>query len=309
MGITHGNSKWTDEKVEEIIKDRLEKGQSLKGIDVRKDFPGMYRYISRKHGKYMTYLKKLGYDIEKIKGNKWTDETVYNLIYTRIEEGKGIRAKDMKEEYPGAYSYISKKYKGWNSFLESRGVLVAREISQELIWTEKKVIDLIKGRIDKGKSVSAGVMTKEYRGAYDYIYRNHGPWNEYINSLELGIPKLKIKTKWARDKVDKLIRERIEKGESIRSSEIQKKYKGLYQYVRDNFGNWYDYLETLGIDTEEIRVKQWSDNRIEYLVRKRRTEGKSVRATDMYREFRGAYNYVLRNHGSWNKYVESIYNK
>lgn len=114
---------WTDEKIFNYIKARVEANLPINSLAVFNDNGYVYKIANKKFGSWNNTVKAAGFKpfSPKRKG-KWTKEKIINMIQDYYELGMPLNAGFVAKKYQPLYLAARKKFKSWDKALIASGI-------------------------------------------------------------------------------------------------------------------------------------------------------------------------------------------
>lgn len=113
---------WTNEKIFEYIKARVDKNLPINPLAVAEDNSYVYKTASKKFDGWNNAVKAAGFEPQKVeKKHKWTEEKIIQSIHEYHKAGKPLNASYMIEKNQQLYLAARKNFKSWNNALIAAG--------------------------------------------------------------------------------------------------------------------------------------------------------------------------------------------
>jgi hypothetical protein len=186
----------------------------------------------------------------------------------------------------------------WNEALDRAGIPVVERHER---WSRERVLGEIRELQASGVSLSYGVVVAlGKRQLIKAAERKFGGWAAAC-AVAVRTYEPLMET-WTRDRILAELRARHARGESVRSTEIQRELGGLATAARRHFGGWADTIRAAGIPKSALAPRnpptrvRWDDDRIRAAFRSARDKGDLLIGRSFPASLVQA---VHRRYGSW----------
>ncbi|MFC4025471.1 hypothetical protein ACFOUV_16920 [Oceanobacillus longus] len=183
-----GKNNWTEEKAIRVLKEIYEEKGAYSTSELQTVNSGLERFLrTRKDGvRDFCEKNKLSYVLKSPKKNRWTTEKAINIVkklHKQYKEPVGMKLLS-RTNYGGLYQWASKEYGSYKAFILNNGL--AEYTSYQNNWNDVKCFRLIKDQfIAKAGKIHPESIKKSFKGAYNYIYNEHGGFENFLNSYDL----------------------------------------------------------------------------------------------------------------------------
>lgn len=182
----------------------------------------------------------------------WNQQTVVAAILQRVKQGQSLCVTTARKGDKRLTCLICAAQAHWGTW---RNAIKAAGLNdQEILrtsnrhWTFAKIVDGIRKRYRKGKSLGFRVWSVEDQPLYVAVMK-------HIGSRELGIIAAGIdplfaggKFQWNNARIVKMIRLIHANGESLAPAYVNRVHKPVFLAARDYFGSWKIALAAAGFD-------------------------------------------------------------
>lgn len=247
---------WNADRVNENIKDRLERGLSLTPKDVIVEDGGLYNAGLRHYGSWSIALEANGIDYKEwykhnLQGS-WTEEAVRNYLNKRKREGLSLIQADVIKDDSTFVQISRRDYGTWGEILALIGEKEEdnRRRGSMGYWTKETVKAELEKRLGEGGSLQSEMLKTEDDLLYTRARKVYGSLGaallaigedlkDYPGVLDRG------KRKWTKELVVSELRTRREEGKTQQPIEARKEDSGLYLNALKYFGRWSKALDEL----------------------------------------------------------------
>ncbi|MGG0334776.1 hypothetical protein [Priestia aryabhattai] len=221
---------------------------------------------------------------------KWTPEMVRHEIRRFYKKGEELTPENVKGKYGKLYYAAIKHCGSWKSAVNGAGLVYENLVEQH--WTAEEVIKEIKNLHKKGEDLSTKTIQSKLKSLHDAGYRYFGSWKKACE--ELGI-EIKTNIKWNKEKILEEIKKFHERGESLHTRNVQRKYNPLLKAAKRYYNTWETAVSLAGFNYEEVKrngreegsklISQYAqlrDNNEDFIIEQREIIVKEIQA--LYKE-------------------------
>lgn len=177
--------KWSKAKVIQALKERQKSGLSMSIGAIRKDDCALNRVIDRYFGGYTKVKGEIG----GIETNKWTTEKIKQEIAIRCyQHGKSMRIEDARRDNAYLISVAEREFGSWRKAVKAALGFCYKEWDKNprTRWTKDLVLEKIKIRHKKGKSLTTKSVRKEDLDLLYAAIRKFGSWENALFMAQGG---------------------------------------------------------------------------------------------------------------------------
>lgn len=179
---------WTEEKaIKELLKIHEEIG-AFSTSDLMSRNSGLERFLRTKKGGVREFCdqKNLSHILQQAKVHSWTVEKakeVVKSLHKTYKEPVGQKLLT-KAGYGGLYQWACKQFNSYKDFIIQNGLI--DYTSYQNNWNDALCYRLIKDQfIIQGGVFNPEIIKRNFKGAYSYIYNQHGGFEEFLNTFDL----------------------------------------------------------------------------------------------------------------------------
>lgn len=177
---------WNKQRVIEEFEKYTNNNENLRESVLQNKNSALYKQIRIYFKNYKTFLTKIGYEYNNIRGKiEWTEEKINKEFEKYLNEGKDLKASSMNRENNALYSAIKRKFETYGAYLESMGFHY-NEVRGTIEWTNMKVkqdyLQLVKEY--NGILCFTGVSLKNNK-LYQQIRKRFKSYKNFLKDLGL----------------------------------------------------------------------------------------------------------------------------
>ncbi|MFJ8256753.1 hypothetical protein ACIQ4Z_05650 [Peribacillus asahii] len=261
-----GKNNWTDDKAIETLKKLYEEKGPFSTADLMSENSGLERYLRTKKDGVREFCEKedISYVLKKSKVHNWTTEKAKEVIkstYKKYKEPVGIKLLT-KAGFGGLYQWAGKQYGSYKEFIIKNGLTEYTNYQNN--WTDALCFRLIKDKfIESGGPFNPEILKKDFKGAYSYIYNQHGSFENFLNTFDLQ-DYVKINNTVY---TDEIIQTKIKEAYALLGNRVYSKwlhengFAGVAIYLTNKGeGSFISGAEKLGLSEYVIsRYTTWDD--------------------------------------------------
>lgn len=246
-GFPQKQGYWTEERITEMLYKRQEQGLGINVDAIRDEMGGAMIWVYRKYGSWNLFIEKIGL--------REQPEDILTDIRTRYENGQSLLLTDVRKEDRYLVRRIYYKYGKWENAV--RAVGIDYEQYKEQLLAEQKIDRIEKlhhtvlERYRQGKSMEAKNVKEEDKELYKEVMRLYGGFKKMYERM--GIQPKK-ETVWTKERILTAIKEKYERGESLRWKEVKADMPYMVTCAQQVYGKWmYAVMEATGITEEAYK--------------------------------------------------------
>ncbi|WP_436663565.1 hypothetical protein ACOALA_13565 [Alicyclobacillus acidoterrestris] len=186
---------WYRERVEAVIKDRVEKGLSVAPKDMIREDKGAYVAAWRTHGSWDRALIATGVSLDVYERAYHDEEAFSEFIREAYEAGADISDTTIKHYFFREHRSIVHKYKSWANFLESIGI--SPDEADRFSWAKGKLTEYLRQAQTLGIDVRA--LLKLDSRLYSAIDRHFGSLDAALAEIEYVSDATNRQRAWTRE--------------------------------------------------------------------------------------------------------------
>lgn len=259
---------WTPERVLQELRERNEKGLSMRTKDVVKEAVSLYDYARKYYGSWHLALEEIGVDVvathhRKIKEDRgfWTAEQVLLEIQKLKEQGENLDTTSVRKANGSLVSQSSIFFGGWYAALEASGLNPDdyRENKPKGYWTADTVGEEIRERAKLKLSIDPKDVAKEHSSIYYAAIRIYGSWYTAVDESGVSPDNYRVRNShgyWTAERVLKEIQTREERGKSLMPADIIRNDRKLYNYAKQFHGSYRTALVLSGYNDMDYYVNK-----------------------------------------------------
>ncbi len=248
--------KWTKELVQREIIALMEKGESLKAIDVKKDHPNLYRAACNLFDGYNKAVESIGFKYSDY-GKKvgWTKKEIQNEIKKLAKDKKPLNASWMAKNRSALYQAAKNKFGNWGNAVDSIGIDY-KKVRKLQKWDSDMLVNTIRKMYKDGEPLDAVYMRKHHQKLLSAGEGIFGNWKTTIMVCGIDYDKVRRKReKWNKKNVLEAILERKQRNLSLSYKRTYHENSGLVNAAMKNFGSWRAAVEAAGLNYEDYYKK------------------------------------------------------
>ena len=179
---------WTEEKAINVLIELYNKIGTFSTSELMSKNSGLERYLRTKKGGVRDFCEKndLSYVLKKASKNKWTTQKAINVVkelHKKYREPVGQKTLT-KGGYGGLYQWARNEYGSYKEFIIDNDLIEYTNYQNN--WNDALCYRLVKDQfIINGGAFNPEVLKKKYKGAYSYIYNQHGSFEDFLNTYDL----------------------------------------------------------------------------------------------------------------------------
>ncbi len=236
-------------------------------------------YVAERHfhGWYNA-LDKAGIDSAKFRMKKrWSRKKIANTVKDMYAAGEPLNNSYMEDCHNDLYSAANYHYKSWRMAVES-----ILEINYSLVMVRKAALPLSKKAIVKrikllhqeGARLNASNMfsNPEHRPIYiQASYKFKGGYDEALSLAGLDPLEIRLRrSPYTDEELKEMTYKMLKEGKNLSTVDVNSDNgnKKLYAAAQVRYDSWYDFLDSIGIDSSKYILRRDSKNGryvIEYL--------------------------------------------
>lgn len=185
---------------------------------------------------------------------KWTKKKIVEQIMERYLTGKSLKAGYIHTNHKALYKAGYRIFGSWKKAIEAANIDY-KEITSFEYWDQKKIIEKILERYQKGLHLSSLQVQKEYRALYVAACKHIGSWPKAIEKAGLNysqIRRTKPAISFSRKDIINQIQRWNNEGEPLNHQHISNKYPNFEAQARRRFGSWKEAIRVSGYNYEGI---------------------------------------------------------
>ncbi|GEO28061.1 hypothetical protein AAC03nite_38460 [Alicyclobacillus acidoterrestris] len=236
---------WYRQRVEAVIKDRVEKGLSVSPKDMIREDKGAYVAAWRTHGSWDRALIAAGVSLDVYERAYHDEEALAEFIREAYEAGADISDTTIKHYFYREHRSIVHKYKSWANFLESIGI--SPDEADRFTWAKGKLTEYLRQAQALGIDVRA--LLKLDSRLYAAIDRHFGSLDAALAEIEYVPDATNRQRAWTRELILETAAKALESG--ITLSALAKYDEGWRKAMAREFSGMKQFTEFLGLSVEE----------------------------------------------------------
>lgn len=295
--------RWSRARVKKELQGLYRQGKDLSWPTMRRTRPNLVWAASRLLGSWERAIRACGIPLERLRVHrKWTPRLLIEAIRHLRSRDLPLNAASVRAHDYGLMQAAVARWGTWGRALQAAGVDSGAARVRRL-WTNAAIIVAIR---KLGRVVGYREIRALDSGLHDAAMRHFGSWRAAVEAVGLDYPGRYRARKWPRERILEEIRKRFRKGLSIRSTEIQKEFRGLGAAGEREFGTWPRAVLAAGISYPKRGGGwKWPRERILREIRDRASRRSEVTDRAMKRAAGGLWWAGRREFGSWRAAVEA----
>lgn len=302
-----GKNNWTEEKATKALKILFEDNGPFSTSELMSKNSGLERYLRTKKGGVRSFCEKenISYVLKKAAVHYWNREKAVEIVKTVYKENKepvGLKLLT-KAGYGGLYQWAGKQYGSYKDFIIENGLTMFTNYQNN--WNDALCYRLIKEQFIKvGGPFNPEILKKEFKGAYAYIYNQHGSFENFLNTFDLQDYVEINNTIYTDELVCRKIKEAFTLyGDKIYSKWLHENgFGGVATYLtRKGEGSFIIGAEKLGLSNYVMsRYTAWDDDLVLDKIHEM-LEGKGeplISADFTHNNLTGMRDWIVKTHGS-----------
>ena len=261
-----GKNNWTEEKAIKELRKLYDEIGSFSTTDLMSRNSGLERYLRTKKGGVREFCKEndLSQILLKSKVNSWSNETAIKVVkslHGKYHESVGLKTLT-KGGYGGLYQWATKQFGSYKEFIIQNNL--TEYTNYQNSWDDALCYRLIKEQfISTGGAINPEILKKKYKGAYSYIYNQHGSFENFLNTFDLQ-DYVEINNTIYTDEIvkRKILEAYTLLGEKVYSKWLHENgFGGVATYItKKGEGSFLDGADLLGLkDYVMSRYTDWND--------------------------------------------------
>jgi len=302
--------KWTEEMVLREIALRMERGESLRAVDVNRDNQKLYRNARELFGSYIEAVESLGVDYADFGPalRRWKKEEIKSEIKRLFKAGKPLNAGWVGKNENALYLAAKKEYGSWDEALGSIGIDY-EEIRQRKKWSPDGVKERIREMYKAGDRLDAAYVLENDKRLFYAGHRLFGGWEKTVSAAGVDYEKVRVdrRKKWSRKMIVEKIRDMEKKGAKLNHAAAAQKDRNLVAAAMRHFGSWRAALEAAGINYKDVcgTTLNWTEDDVSGEIKRLNVDGADLVSTVMCRENSRLFRAGVARFGTWEKAVRA----
>lgn len=183
-----GKNNWTVEKAKKVLIKLFESNGLFSTSELMTINSGLERYLRTKQGGVRNFCEQEGisYVLKKPAVHNWTRLKAIEIVkevYREYKEPVGIKILT-KAGYGGLYQWVAKQYGSYKNFIIENSLEAFTNYQNN--WNDALCYRLVKEQFIKaGGPFNPEILKQDFKGAYAYIYNQHGSFENFLNTFDL----------------------------------------------------------------------------------------------------------------------------
>lgn len=293
---------WTRKRIIDEIRDLHRRGMPLNGQKMIRRMT-LYGHARRLFGSWENAIRASGLDYDEITLRRlWTKQAILLWIRTEWKARRDLRPGVTKKKHSGVFNAALREFGSWYGALRKAGIRSFPEVRLNR-WSKEKVIRTIRDLRQVPPCSGIAQTNHSLMCAAKYHF---GGWRPAVEAAGRACPSGVRPTKWTRDTILRIIKERCSRGLDSTSTS----FKDLGAFVRAasrQFSGWRNAVKAAGFSTRKLMATRyvWKRNEVLRVIRERDHAGLSNKVAQAERESPGLTRAGHILFGSWPRAVRA----
>jgi hypothetical protein len=213
-------------------------------------------------------------------------------IHKANAAGNSLQAKENKQLWKAARRFFD----SWANALRHAGIDPSEAMGKHGHWRPKEILRELRAAFRRGELRHGNGFHRKHTGLVFAAVRFFGSWHGALDAA--GVPPPEREPAWTYEKVKTRIQERLDRGLSIRSTEVFREEPGFYVGARKLFGKpWSGLVQELGFQYTGYR--RWSKEAIVKEIHRLHQAGHELHGTAIRRIAHPLLVASRAHYGSW----------
>ncbi|MFO8061338.1 MAG: hypothetical protein R6U31_00255 [bacterium] len=239
---------WTKEKIIEEIHEIYRNREKLNTKYMGYNHNDVYQAGVKYFGSWPETIRAAGFDYSDImelpyiktpydEKKHWTNELIAEEILEHYNNGSDISSRRMQRYHSQLFYAAAEHFGSWKDAVEYAGIDYSKVRKYVEKWTPERVVEEIKKMKKDNIPLNFSSIEKHNASLVQKACDIFGSWDNTLKEAGFDPAKIRKKRKWSREKIIKMISERMNKGKSMKMKHLQKDNYALYRAAIRYFGN------------------------------------------------------------------------